>query len=85
MKFENDYYIYRLNRVFMKKLLKFYLLSFILMSDFLTYAQPGENDGGGGLEGGDPQPAPINSKLFLLAIAGALFVIYSFRKREKQA
>lgn len=69
----------------MKKLLKFYLLSFILLSDFLTYAQPGDDDGGGGLEGGDPEPAPINSKLILLAIAGILFVIYTFRKSEKQA
>lgn len=75
----------RCNRVFMKKLLKFYLLSFVLLSDFLTYAQPGDTDGGGGLEGGDPEPAPINSKLMLLAIAGILFVIYTFRKSEKQA
>jgi hypothetical protein len=77
----------RCNRVFMKKLLKFYLLSFVLLSDFLTYAQPGDTDGGGpgGLEGGDPEPAPINSKLILLAIAGILFVIYTFRKSEKQA
>ncbi|UPT71484.1 MAG: signal peptidase [Flavobacterium sp. JAD_PAG50586_2] len=70
----------------MKKLLKFYLLSFVLLSDFLTYAQPGDTDGGGGgLEGGDPEPAPINSKLILLAIAGILFVIYTFRKSEEQA
>lgn len=69
----------------MEKLLKFYLLSFVLLSDLMTYAQPGDDDGGGGLEGGDPQPAPINGRLILLAIAGALFVIYSFRKREKQA
>lgn len=75
----------RYNRVFMKKLLKFYLLSFVLLSDFLTYAQPGDDDGSGGLEGGDPEPAPINSKLMLLAIAGILFVIYTFRKSEKQA
>ena len=75
----------RCNRVFMKKLLKFYLLSFILLSDLLIYAQPGDDDGGGGLEGGDPEPAPINSKLILLAIAGILFVIYTFRKSEKQA
>ena len=62
----------------MKKLLKFYLLSFILLSDFLTFAQPGDDDGGGGLEGDDPQPAPINSKLILLAITGICFVIYTY-------
>lgn len=63
-------------------------MSFVLLSDFLTYAQPGDDDGsgsGGGVEGGDPEPAPINSKLILLAIAGTLFVIYTFRKSQKQA
>lgn len=69
----------------MKKLLKFYLLSFILLSDFVLFAQPGDEDGGGpgGLEGGDPQPAPINSKILLLAIVGVLFVIYTFRKNKR--
>ena len=51
----------------MKKLLKFYLLTFVLLSDFVAFAQPGADQGGGGLEGGDPLPvsAPINSKMFL--------------------
>jgi hypothetical protein len=71
----------------MKKLLKLYLLSFILLSDFVAFAQPGDDDGGGGggLEGGDPQPAPINGKIILLAIAGVLFVIYTFRKNRRTA
>lgn len=69
----------------MKKLLKFYLLSFVLLSDFVAFAQPGDEDGGGpgGLEGGDPQPAPINGKLILLAIAGLLFVFYTYRKNKE--
>ena len=67
----------------MKKLLKLYLLSFILLSDFAVFAQPGDDDGGGGLEGGDPQPAPINSKILFLAIVGVLFVIYTFRKNKR--
>lgn len=70
----------------MKKLLKLYLLSFILLSDFVAFAGgPGEDDGGGGLEGGDPQPAPINGKIILLAIVGVLFVIYTFRKNRRTA
>jgi hypothetical protein len=70
----------------MKKLLKFYLLTFILLSDFVTYAQPGDDDGGGagGLEGGDPQPAPINSKLILLAITGIIFAMHTFKRNRKQ-
>ena len=67
----------------MKKIVKFYILSFVLLSDFVTFAQPGDDDGGGGLEGGDPQPAPINSKMILLAIAGVCFVIYTFRKNKR--
>ncbi|WP_264522309.1 DUF1673 domain-containing protein [Flavobacterium sp. N1994] len=67
----------------MKKLLKYYLLSIILLSDFVTYAQPGDNDTGGGLEGGDPAPAPINGKLILLAISGLFFVFYTYRKNRK--
>lgn len=60
-------------------------MAFILLSDFVVFAQPGDDDGGagGGLEGGDPQPAPINSKLILLAIMGVLFVMYTFRKNKK--
>jgi hypothetical protein len=69
----------------MKNLLKFYLLTFILLSDFVAFAQPGDDDGGGGLEGGDPEPAPINGKLILLAVTGILFVMYTFRKNRKQA
>lgn len=69
----------------MKKLLKLYLLSFILLSDFVAFAQPGDDDGGGGLEGGDPQPAPINGKMVLLAIAGVLFVAYTYRKNRRIA
>lgn len=69
----------------MKNLYKFYLLAFILLSDFAAFAQPGDDDGGGGLEGGDPEPAPINSKLILLAITGILFAMYTFRKNKKEA
>ena len=73
------------NKVFMRNLSKFYLLSFLVLSDFIAFAQPGDDDGGGGLEGGDPEPAPIDSKLILLAITGILFAVYSFRKNRKQA
>ena len=71
--------------MFMKNIYKFYLLTFVLLSDFAVFAQPGDDDGGGGLEGGDPEPSPINSKLILLAITGILFVMYTFTKNKKQA
>ena len=69
----------------MKNVYKFYLLTFVLFSDFVMFAQPGpgDDDGGGGLEGGDPAPVPINSKLIVLAFMGILFIIYTFRKNRK--
>ena len=69
----------------MKNVYKFYLLTFVLFSDLVMFAQPGpgDDDGGGGLEGGDPAPVPINNKLIILAIMGILFIIYTFRKNKK--
>lgn len=67
----------------MRKFYKFYLLSFILLSDFVAFAQPGDDDGGGGLEGGDPAPTPINGKLILLAIMGIIFVLYTYRNKKR--
>ena len=65
--------------------MKFYLLAFVLLSDFVVFAQgPGEGDAGGGLFGGDPVPvAPINGQLMVLAILGISFVIYTYRKNKK--
>jgi hypothetical protein len=67
----------------MKNLFRIYLLSFFLLSDFVLFAQPGDDDPGGTLPGDDPQPAPINSTLILLAIMGILFVFFTFRKNKK--
>ena len=67
----------------MRKFYKFYLLSFILLSDFVAFAQPGDDDGGGGLEGDDPAPTPINGKLILLAIMGIIFVLYTYRNKKR--
>ncbi|MEK8180981.1 hypothetical protein WMW71_11580 [Flavobacterium buctense] len=68
----------------MKNIFKFYILSVILLSDFTMFAQPGDDDGGGGLEGGDPAPAPINSKLILLLIVGLSFAFYKLKLNSKK-
>ena len=70
----------------MKNLLKYYILTFILLSDFVLFAQePGDDDGTGGLEGSDPPAAPINSKLIFLAILGLIFVFYTIKNKRKTA
>lgn len=68
----------------MKNLPKFYLLACLLFLDFAVFAQPGDEEDGGNLEGGDPLPgAPINSKLIILAILGVTFAFYTYRKYRR--
>lgn len=69
---------------FMKNFSKLYLFALLLLTDFMLYAQPGDDDGNGGLEGNDPPPAPINSKLILLLIIGLIFAFYTIKKYRKQ-
>ena len=52
-----------------------YLFILFLFTELSSFAQLGEVD-----EGGDPSPAPINGKLFLLAITAILYVIYKLKK-----
>ena len=66
-------------------LFKLYLLSFLLLADFVMFAQPGDDNGDGTLEGNDPLPVPINGKLIWLGIAGLLFVVYTIKKNRKVA
>ncbi|MEC4005430.1 signal peptidase [Flavobacterium sp. SUN052] len=71
----------------MKNLIKICLFSFFLLSDFVMFAQPGDEDdnGGGGLEGTDPAPAPINSKIIILVIIGLVFAFYKLKNIPKKA
>ncbi len=66
-------------------LLKFYILAFVLLSDFTIFAQPGMNNDGGNLEGEDAPPTPINGKIIWLGIVGVLFAIYSLNKFKNKA
>lgn len=58
------------------------VILFVLM-DFVVFAQPGDDDGSGGLEGNDPPPAPINSKIIWLAIIAIIYGFYSIKKYKK--
>lgn len=68
-----------------KKLFNLYLVSFFLLVDFVAFAQPGDDDGSGGLEGDDAPPAPINGKLLWLGIAAIIYAFYSIRKNRRIA
>jgi len=63
----------------MKKLMKFYLLAFVLFSDFVVFAQ---GEGGVGEED-DPTYAPINGQLMVFALVGIAYAIYTFRNYKK--
>lgn len=63
---------------------KLFIVSFLLMTDFITYSQ-GTNDNNGDLEGNDPLPTPINGQLIFLVILGITFALYTFRKNKKIA
>jgi hypothetical protein len=68
-----------------KRVLHIFLITFFILVDFVAFAQPGDDDGSGGLEGNDPPPAPIDGKLIWLGIVAILFAFYSIRKYRKIA
>lgn len=68
----------------MKSIYKFYIVTFLLLSDFIMFAQPGDDDGSGGLEGDDPPAAPINGKLIWLALVSVFFAYYILNKRTQK-
>lgn len=68
-----------------KKLLEFYIVGFVLFSDFVLFAQePGDtsDDPENPLEDPDEPTAPINGKLIWLAILGILFAVSVYRKNR---
>ncbi len=62
-----------------------FLVIFFLLVDFVAFAQPGDDDGSGGLEGNDPPPAPINGQLIWLGLLAIIFAFYSIRRYRKLA
>jgi hypothetical protein len=66
--------------------IKIFIFSFVFLSDFIMFSQtPGDDTGDGTLEGDDAPVAPINSKLIVLALAGIIFAVYTFRNNRKRA
>ena len=66
-------------------LFKLYILGFFIFSDFLMFAQPGDDDTGGGLEDDDAPAAPINGKIIWLMILGIGYAVYTFNKKRIKA
>lgn len=70
----------------MKKLLKCGLLLYVLLFNFVCFAQPGDLedniDNPENLEG-DDVAAPIDKYILLLAIIGIIYVFYYIKKMNK--
>lgn len=64
------------------KTLKIFLVFTFLLIDFVSFANPAEDDESNNLNGDDPVAAPINGKLIWLAILGIAFAYYSFKKKR---
>lgn len=65
-------------------LLKFYLFTFLLVSDFYAFAQPGTDNIDGDLEGNDDPPTSINTKVVYLALIGIAFAFFYFSKKREE-
>lgn len=66
--------------------LKWYMFAFLFVSEFIMFAQPGdeaENEADAPLEGTDPPPTPINAKLIILAIAAIIFSVAYYRRNKQ--
>ena len=59
-------------------LFKFYATLMMAFVSFLSFADPIDPPADD-----DPPPAPINTKLIRLAVAGIIFVYFYFRKQIK--
>lgn len=83
----NDYYICKTEFVkrTMKKCINFSILACIFLLNTVMYAQPGGGTGGGGLEGDDPVPAPINGQITFLVLSALFFVFYTLKTKKSKA
>lgn len=68
-----------------QKFLKIYILLFVLLSDFVMFADDdpgtGFEDENGDTSGSVEEEAAINTKLIWLAIAAIAFAYYSYKKQ----
>jgi len=68
-----------------KNIIRLYSIGVLFFTQIALFAQagPGDDDDGGGLNGGDPAPAPINTHLIILALFGLAFAFYKFYAYKK--
>lgn len=55
-----------------------------MCSNFIIFAQPGSGNGTGDLEGTDAPTAPINDYMWILVLAGLIFVFLKYKSYSKK-
>lgn len=69
-----------------KKLVYLTVLVIVVFNTMTTFAQgPGDEEDGGGLEGGDPAPAPIDTKLYVLTFIALVYGYYLLKASKQKA
>lgn len=66
----------------MKYISKYHLVVFAFLLDFALFAQPGSGGNGVPVEGVDPEPAPIDSTLIILAVIGIAYILNIYRSKK---
>lgn len=61
------------------------VLSFIIWSGAILQAQPGFDDGNGGVEGSDPIAASIDLQIIFLLFGALIFAYYLFLHKNKDS
>jgi hypothetical protein len=67
------------------KLVYITVLGIVLFNTMSTFAQGPGDEGDGGLEGGDPAPAPIDTKLYVLTFIALLYGYYLLKGNREKA
>lgn len=65
-----------------KNVFHIYIVVFCLLSDFILFAQP-TDDEDGDLQDDDEPAVSINGKLFWLCLCGLLFAFYKYRQQRQ--
>ena len=64
---------------------KLYMTLLLIFSNLIIFAQPGNNDGFGGLEGGDAPAAPVDDWIIPFIVLSSIVGYYLIRKKFKNS
>jgi hypothetical protein len=63
---------------------KYYLTFFCLYTNFILFAEPGDGNDTNDMENADALAAPINDYLWILALAGLIFIFLKLKTAQNK-